>query len=66
MTKLFDNGDVQVATRVQRFEVQLPGRRLRCNCGHQLAAFDFYVDEPHSVRAVCSACHTELLIIEFN
>jgi hypothetical protein len=66
MSKLYDDGGVRLSTRAQKFEVRLPGQRLRCSCGHRLAAYDFYVDEPHSARAVCSNCHVELLIIESN
>jgi hypothetical protein len=66
MNKLFDNGGVQLSTRVQKFEARLPGRKLRCDCGRRLAAHDFYIDEPHLVRVVCPACHAELLIIEQN
>jgi hypothetical protein len=48
----------------ERVDLQLPGRRLRCACGHQLSAHDFDIIEPRLVRAVCPRCHTDLVSIE--
>jgi hypothetical protein len=61
---LFPNQGGQPSTRVQRFEARLPGRRLRCECGRQLQAYDFELLEPGTLRAVCSCCHREMLIIK--
>jgi hypothetical protein len=54
---------LQPTTRIRDFEVRLPGRGLRCNCGYRLDVHDFDVVEPCQVRAVCSHCHADLLII---
>jgi hypothetical protein len=51
---------------VQRLELHLPSRRLRCTCGHQLSAHDFDILEPHLVRAVCSRCHCDLFTLEIR
>jgi hypothetical protein len=64
MNMLFDDGGVQLTTRVPQCEVQVPGRRLQCICGHRLAGFDFELIEPNLVRAICTRCHTNLLTIE--
>ena len=50
----------------ERVDLRLPGCRLRCVCGHQLTAHDFDIVEPRLVRAVCSRCHTDLVIIEIH
>ena len=50
-------------TRVRDFEVRLPGRGLRCDCGYRLDVHDFDVAEPYHVHAVCSRCHADLLMI---
>jgi len=57
---------VQPSGRVQHFDLRLPGRRLRCACGHQLTAHDFDILEPKLVRAVCSRCHADLIVIEID
>jgi hypothetical protein len=56
----------QPSSRVQHFDLRLPGRRLRCACGHQLTAHDFDILEPKLVRAVCSRCHADLIVIEID
>jgi hypothetical protein len=56
--------NLRPTTRVRAHEVQLPGRGLRCDCGHRLDVHDFDVAEPCRVRAVCSHCHADLLIID--
>jgi hypothetical protein len=55
--------NLRPTTRVQNFEVRLPGRGLRCDCGYRLDVHDFDVVEPCHVRAVCSHCHADLLMI---
>ncbi len=55
--------NVHPAARVRNFEIRLPGRGLRCDCGYRLSAHDFEVAEPCHLRAVCSHCHVDLLII---
>jgi hypothetical protein len=55
--------NLRPTTRVQNFEVRLPSRGLRCDCGYRLSAHDFEVAEPCHLRAVCSHCHADLLII---
>jgi hypothetical protein len=44
--------------------VRVPERRLTCVCGHRLSKHDFDIVEPNLVRAVCSQCHADLIIIE--
>jgi hypothetical protein len=62
--KITGNNDVMA--REQRFELRLPGRHLRCDCGHRLAAYDFDIIEPHRVRAICSRCHHDLFTLEIR
>jgi hypothetical protein len=57
-------GDVQPSSRVQKLEVRIPGQRLRCACGHRIGGGDFYPNENGCVRAVCTRCHAELLVVE--
>jgi hypothetical protein len=59
-------GGVARSTQVQKFEVSLPSRRLRCACGHWLETYDFELIEPGIVRTICSRCHQELQTIELN
>jgi hypothetical protein len=57
--------DDEPVARGQRFEIRLPGRRLRCQCGHWLSGYDFSVfEDEHHVRAVCSQCHETLFELE--
>lgn len=50
----------------EHVDLRLPGNRLRCACGHQLTAHDFNIIEPRLVRAVCSRCHADPVIIEIH
>jgi hypothetical protein len=59
-------GGVQPSTRITKLEVRIPGPRLRCGCGHVLTAHDLDIIEPHLVRAVCTRCHNDLIVIEIN
>jgi hypothetical protein len=59
----FPQCNVQAAARTRDFEVRLPGRGLRCDCGYRLAVHDFDVTESGDVHSVCSRCHADLLII---
>jgi hypothetical protein len=53
--------------RVRRVNVRVMHNRLRCVCGHQLAAYDFaIVDDAGSVEAVCSYCHRDLFCVEIG
>jgi hypothetical protein len=60
---LASSDGLRPTTRVRDFEVRLPGRGLRCDCGYRLDVHDFDVVEPCHVRAICSRCHADLLII---
>jgi hypothetical protein len=59
-------GGVQYSTRVQKFEVRLPDRRLRCACGHWVAAYDYELIETGTIRTICSGCHQELMTVELS
>jgi hypothetical protein len=52
--------------RTELFEVQVPARQLRCSCGHVIGAFDFQIDDPQELRAVCTRCGAELLRISWG
>jgi hypothetical protein len=54
---------LRLTTRVRDFEVRLPGRGLRCDCGYRLDVHDFDVAESCHVHVVCSHCHADLLVI---
>jgi hypothetical protein len=54
-------GNVARSTRVKEFEVRLPGRRLRCACGHELETYDFELVGPETIRAICACCHRGLI-----
>jgi len=65
VTSITENNDTSSRAE-QHFELRLPGRRLRCDCGHRLAAYDFDIIEPHRVRAICSRCHHDLFTLEIR
>jgi hypothetical protein len=57
--------DITSHSRGTRFELRLPGNRLRCDCcGHRVSAHAFGVIEAGLIRAVCTHCHNDLLAIE--
>jgi hypothetical protein len=48
------------------FTVRVPENGLQCSCGHRLRGYDFDILEPHLIRAVCSRCHKDLVVIEIR
>ena len=59
--------DNDSATSGQAFDLRLPGRRLRCACGHWITSHDFDVfGDGRFVRAVCPRCHDVLLELEME
>jgi hypothetical protein len=52
--------------RVELFEVQVPKQQMRCSCGHPIGIYDFQIDDPQEVRAICAQCHKELLRITWS
>jgi hypothetical protein len=49
------------------FTLRLPGSRLRCRCcGRTVSAYAFDVIEAGFIRAVCTNCCNDLLVIELR
>ena len=46
--------------------VRVPENGLQCSCGHRLRGYDFNILEPHLIRAVCSRCHQDLVVIKIR
>jgi len=75
LTSIMNNGipitrksaGVSSYSRGPKFELRLPGNRLRCGCcGRQVSAHAFDVIEPGFIRAVCTHCHADLITIEMR
>ena len=52
--------------RIELFEVQVPKQQMHCSCGHPIGVYDFQIDDPQEVRAICAQCHAELLRITWG